>query len=122
MARTAVSAERITKNASDSSSIGHMYYINYGVYGNFICGLTDNYYPLGRPLFEDDDGELLPSLIWGPTCDSHDRLEENKMMRRLEVGDWIIYEDMGAYTSAVSTTFNGFQRPTPIYFISESKW
>ncbi|GMS89710.1 hypothetical protein PENTCL1PPCAC_11885, partial [Pristionchus entomophagus] len=122
MARTAVSAERITKKSCDASSTGHMYYINDGVYGNFICGLTDNYYPPGRPLFDDENGELFPSLIWGPTCDSHDRLEDNKMMRRLEVGDWIIYEDMGAYTSAVSTTFNGFQRPTPIYFISESRW
>lgn len=31
-------------------------------------------------------------------------------------------QDMGAYTCAASTTFNGFQRPTPIYVIGERTW
>lgn len=58
-------------------------------------------------------------------------------MRELNVGDWLIYEvryrsifyrnsftnsfqDIGAYTCAASTSFNGFPRPTPIHVIGES--
>ena len=40
------------------------------------------------------------------------------MMRKLEYGEWMVYENMGAYTCAASTTFNGFQRPSTIYTMS----
>ncbi|GMR57980.1 hypothetical protein PMAYCL1PPCAC_28175, partial [Pristionchus mayeri] len=121
VAHTAVPAEKITKNASDAAATGHMYYINDGVYGSFNCILFDHVHPVGRPLF-DQSGELYPSTIWGPTCDSLDLIEDKKMMRELDVGDWMLYEDMGAYTCAASTTFNGFARPIPIYVISERTW
>ncbi|KAF8385023.1 odc-1 [Pristionchus pacificus] len=153
IAHTAVPAEKITKNACDAAATGHMYYINDGVYGSFNCILFDHAHPTGRPLF-DIEGEKYPSTIWGPTCDSLDQIEDKKMMRALDVGDWLIYEvryicrsiidryrtptidnrpddrnliarslqDMGAYTCAASTTFNGFQRPTPIYVIGERTW
>ncbi|CAI4227077.1 unnamed protein product [Auanema sp. JU1783] len=118
---TEVQADKISKKDDDSDKKGMMYYLNDGVYGSFNCILFDHVQPVGRPLFEKDSEKLL-TTIWGPTCDSMDKIEDMKMMSRLVVGDWVVYENMGAYTSAASTTFNGFQRPTPIYVIDRKKW
>ncbi|KIH55519.1 Pyridoxal-dependent decarboxylase, pyridoxal binding domain protein [Ancylostoma duodenale] len=105
----------------DSEHTGYMYYINDGVYGSFNCILFDHVQPEGIPLF-DEIAEEYPTTIWGPTCDSLDKVEDKKHMRRLSVGDWIMYANMGAYTCSASTTFNGFQRPTPVYVISRENW
>lgn len=118
---TEVSAEKITKNPSDAEHRGFMYYINDGVYGSFNCILFDHVSPVGRPLF-DKIAEEYPTTIWGPTCDSLDKIEDQKYMRMLSVGDWISYPNMGAYTCSASTTFNGFQRPTAIYVIDRENW
>ncbi|CAJ0591532.1 unnamed protein product [Cylicocyclus nassatus] len=118
---TEVSAEKITKKSEDSEHRGYMYYINDGVYGSFNCILFDHVHPEGTPLF-DEIAEEYPTTIWGPTCDSLDKVEDNKHMRRLRIGDWIMYPNMGAYTCSASTTFNGFQRPTAMYVIGRENW
>ncbi|GMT21735.1 hypothetical protein PFISCL1PPCAC_13032, partial [Pristionchus fissidentatus] len=91
VARTAVTAEKITQNAADADAVGHMYYINDGVYGSFNCKQNDHVHPIGRPL-HDKEGPLFPSIILGPTCDSGDKIEANKMMRALAVGECMVYE------------------------------
>ncbi|GMR45906.1 hypothetical protein PMAYCL1PPCAC_16101, partial [Pristionchus mayeri] len=121
IARTTIPADKITKNAADAARDGIMYYINDGAYGSFSSLKSDSAHPVGRPLF-DQDGELYPSIIWGPTCDSKDKIEDQKEMRALEVGDCMIYEDMGAYTTATTTSFNGFTGPTTIYVVGERTW
>ncbi|KJH51515.1 Pyridoxal-dependent decarboxylase, pyridoxal binding domain protein [Dictyocaulus viviparus] len=62
---TEVSAEKITKNPEDTEHRGYMYYINDGVYGSFNCILFDH----------DEVAEEYPTTIWGPTCDSLDKIE-----------------------------------------------
>ncbi|CAJ0582863.1 unnamed protein product, partial [Mesorhabditis spiculigera] len=119
---TEVPAERITHEDKDIGSKGMMYYINDGVYGSFNCILFDHVHPVGHPLRVKPDREPRVSTIWGPTCDSLDMIEDKKMMTPVGVGDWLVYPEMGAYTSAASTTFNGFQRPTMIYAISRTNW
>uniref|UniRef100_A0A1I7XL36 ornithine decarboxylase n=1 Tax=Heterorhabditis bacteriophora TaxID=37862 RepID=A0A1I7XL36_HETBA len=118
---TEVTADKISKDFSDADRPGFMYYLNDGVYGSFNCILFDHVQPVGRPLFDEIEEEYL-TTVWGPTCDSLDKIEDQKWMRRLSVGDWVVYSNMGAYTSAASTTFNGFQRPTPIYVINRDNW
>ncbi len=50
-----------------------------------------------------------PVTVWGPTCDSLDRLP-----RQLDLpidvaeGDWILFSSMGAYVTGLSTRFNGY--------------
>lgn len=34
----------------------------------------------------------------------------------------MLFEDMGAYTVAAASTFNGFQRPTIYYVMSGPTW
>jgi ornithine decarboxylase len=54
--------------------------------------------------------DAIPTAIFGPTCDGLDQMcsLENTMLPRCDVGDWIIWENMGAYTHTASFVFNGF--------------
>lgn len=45
--------------------------------------------------------------FFGPTCDSLDKICEDHPTPELSVGDWVAFENMGAYTSAAASTFNG---------------
>lgn len=99
-------------------------YINDGVYGAFNCIMFDHQkvmpYPLtiGRSpvsqgLFaesssENDTPQKLSS-VWGPTCDSIDCVTPLCMLPgSLDVGDWLGFDNMGAYTICAASNFNGF--------------
>lgn len=54
--------------------------------------------------------DLVPSSVWGPTCDSIDCVcPVAQLPRTLEVGDWLGFEEMGAYTICAASQFNGFR-------------
>ncbi|GAB7359463.1 hypothetical protein MBLNU230_g6110t1 [Neophaeotheca triangularis] len=47
--------------------------------------------------------------IWGPTCDGIDCISEDwRSLDTVDVGDWLYFEEMGAYTKCSATRFNGF--------------
>lgn len=47
--------------------------------------------------------------LWGPTCDSLDRLPgEVFLPADIGEGDWIVFRSMGAYLYGVNTRFNGY--------------
>lgn len=100
-----------------------MYYVNDGVYGSFNCILFDHAHVL--PTLHKKpkpDEHMYPCSIWGPTCDGLDRIVEQCDVPDLQVGDWLLFENMGAYTVAASSTFNGFQKPDIYYVMSRSAW
>jgi ornithine decarboxylase len=68
------------------------------------------------------DEPAYESSIWGPTCDGLDCVCKKIMFPELQQGDWIYFNNMGAYTCAASSTFNGMQRPHVHYIISDSDW
>uniref|UniRef100_A0A3P8UAZ6 ornithine decarboxylase n=1 Tax=Amphiprion percula TaxID=161767 RepID=A0A3P8UAZ6_AMPPE len=116
------------ESASDEEDEGTsdrtlMYYVNDGVYGSFNCILYDHAHCLPtlhkKPKLDE---VLYPCSIWGPTCDGLDRIVEQCNLPDLQVGDWLVFENMGAYTVAASSTFNGFQRPDIHYVMSRSAW
>jgi hypothetical protein len=45
---------------------------------------------------------LHPTTLWGPTCDSFDKISDKARLPELVPGDWLMYENMGAYTVAGS--------------------
>ncbi|GCC16936.1 hypothetical protein chiPu_0021459, partial [Chiloscyllium punctatum] len=63
-----------------------------------------------------------PGRIWGPTCDARDHISDAWMLPELEIGDWLLFKNNGAYTSSISTTFNGFHAAPTHYAISEEAW
>jgi ornithine decarboxylase len=49
------------------------------------------------------------SIIFGRTCDSQDIIMKGELAE-MEVGDYMVFRNIGAYTSASSSTFNGFEQ------------
>lgn len=91
---------------------GHMhYYINDSIYQSFNIAfiyeakLSFKVIRKTKPLTEPI--EYL-STIWGQTCNSKDKIVGNEMIPEIEIGDFLVFENMGAYTTTVSTQFNGF--------------
>lgn len=91
-----------------------MYYVNDGLYGSFNCLIFDHAVitPLAYPLKSTSEEALQKSSIWGPTCDGMDCILDTCYLPRLNIGDWIIFENMGAYTLSAASNFNGFETPT----------
>ena len=92
---------------------GHWwYYLDDGLYGSYSGQLYDHArYPV-EPL--KDGGEMLPSVLAGPTCDSIDVIAENLLLPKLETGDLIVGRAMGAYTWASASEFNFFPKATVV--------
>lgn len=100
-----------------------MYYVNDGVYGSFNCLLYDH--QLVKPLLLQqyaDDEQLTKSTIWGPTCDALDQLVVDVALPDVKIGDFIFFENMGAYTIPVASPFNGFPLPKIHCFITRDIW
>ena len=38
---------------------------------------------------------------------------------QMAVGDWLYFENMGAYTHSAASTFNGFKKPIKYYIIHQ---
>jgi ornithine decarboxylase len=92
---------------------GHWwYYLDDGLYGSYSGQLFDHArYPVEALV---PDGERLPSVLAGPTCDSIDVIAENLMLPALQPGDLIVGRAMGAYTWASASEFNFFPRATVV--------
>lgn len=112
---------------SDDEEIGPnkniMYYVNDGVYGSFNCIFFDHAHP--KPILQEKpspDQPVYTSSLWGPTCDGLDKIAECLQLPELHVGDWLLFENMGAYTVAASSTFNGFQKTDIHYAMPRASW
>jgi ornithine decarboxylase len=92
---------------------GHWwYYLDDGLYGSWSGQLFDHaHYPIESL---KSGGELLPSVLAGPTCDSIDVIAENLLLPKLKPGDLVIGRAMGAYTWASASEFNFFPRATVV--------
>jgi ornithine decarboxylase len=92
------------------------YYINDGLYGSFNSVLYDHASVSANPL-DDSPGAMVACSIFGPTCDGSDKVADNVVnLPEMEIGDRLIWLSMGAYTTAASTTFNGFTQPQYYYY------
>jgi len=99
-----------------SAAPNFLYYVNDGVYGSFNCIFFDHAHPMPKLLFEKPaNSRLFNSKIFGPTCDSLDVVVKEILLPKLEVGDWIVFPHMGAYTSAAASEFNGFRKTHKYY-------
>jgi len=104
---------------------GVMYYLNDGVYGSFNCTIFDYMKVNPQPYYLNNDENIvkmsklnyLKTTLWGPTCDSLDKIRDNIYLPEMEIGDWIIFREMGAYTICAASNFNGFKLPTIKYYL-----
>jgi ornithine decarboxylase len=101
----------------------YMYYVNDGMYGSFNCIIFDHQVVHPKVLTKNDEFMFgqdvcepeFESSVWGPTCDSIDCLNKSTRLPKLEPGDWLYYENMGAYTICAASQFNGFKKSEVVY-------
>ncbi len=82
------------------------YHINDGVYHTFSGVVYDHWIP-NFSAFKRGEKEVC--AVVGPTCDSFDKVSLSEHLPgNLEIGDCLYTENIGAYSIASSTKFNGF--------------
>lgn len=82
------------------------YHINDGVYHTFSGVVYDHWIPNFRAFRQ---GKKEVCAVVGPTCDSFDKISVSEQLPgNLEIGDCLFTENIGAYSTASSTKFNGF--------------
>lgn len=98
----------------------YMLYLNDGVYGNFSNIIFDHQHPVGQ-ILSTGCTKATPTeySIWGPTCDGIDLISDRCVLPGvLDVGDWLYFENMGAYTKCSATRFNGFTDDHAVIYTS----
>jgi ornithine decarboxylase len=81
------------------------YYIDDGIYHTFSGQIFDH---CTYPIKTFKDGEKYISAVFGPTCDAFDTITLSAELPELNIGDLVYSENIGAYSHASSTWFNGF--------------
>jgi len=87
-------------------------FLNDGVYGSLtelpLIGVIDRIEVLS-PEGEKRTGAPQGRIVFGPTCDSVDRLPgEVPLPSDIAEGDYVIVQGMGAYSVVTNSRFNGF--------------
>ena len=98
----------------------YMLYLNDGVYGNFSNIIFDHQRPVPQVLHTGSTSEKMTEYsIWGPTCDGIDIINAQHFLPGvIDVGDWLFFDNMGAYTKCSATRFNGFTDSHEVIYIS----
>lgn len=110
------------RNIEEEDVKSFMYYINDGVYASFNCMFYDHADGF-QPIIIKDVAEGAPcykTSLWGPTCDGLDCISKKLEMPELDIGDFMSFRNMGAYTIAGACAFNGIPLAKPIYVASTS--
>jgi ornithine decarboxylase len=92
-----------------------LYYLSDGLYGSFNNIVFDHAKPL--PLSMKSSENKSRSTLFGPTCDSIDVVCKDIDLPEMEIGDWLYFVNMGAYTIASASSFNGFRPPNAKYLM-----
>jgi len=87
-------------------------FLNEGIYG----GLAEH--PVIGPIDRIDvispsggrrRGPARPRIVFGPTCDSIDKLPQDlDLPGDMAEGDYVIFQGLGAYSTSLATRFNGY--------------
>lgn len=91
------------------------YYINDGVYHTFSGQVFDH---CNYPVKAFKEGETQLCAVFGPTCDAFDTISLATELPELEIHDLVYAENIGAYSHASSTYFNGFP-PAKIVHVNQ---
>jgi ornithine decarboxylase len=81
------------------------YYLDDGVYHTF-SGVIFDHCPYHIKSFKKGPTQICS--VFGPTCDALDTISLAEQLPNLELGELVYSENIGAYSAASSTSFNGF--------------
>ncbi|MSU23508.1 MAG: type III PLP-dependent enzyme [Opitutus sp.] len=88
------------------------YYINDGVYHTYSGVIFDH---CKYPIKSFKRGATQLSAVFGPTCDALDVVSMAENLPSLERGDLVYSVNIGAYSHASATYFNGFPPATVVH-------
>lgn len=81
------------------------YYLNDGIYHTF-SGVLFDHCQYHIKAFKKGPTQLC--AVFGPTCDALDTICQSEPLPELNLGDLVYSDNIGAYSHASSTWFNGF--------------
>ena len=119
---------------NDDGKSSFLYYLGDGIYGSFNCIMYDHAilepkilkrYGGQLDLLSQeekqscvarfDNFEQYESTLFGPSCDGLDCVVADINLPELHVGDWLVFDNMGAYTQVSASRFNGFEYIERLY-------
>ncbi|XP_064458438.1 ornithine decarboxylase-like isoform X2 [Ornithodoros turicata] len=107
----------------DGVSVRHEHvYINESKYNciprDLYQYLDITYRPIKPPY--DRPADVL-TTIWGATCNPNDFILENTRLFEVDVDEWLLMDNMGAYSLVLACGFNGFSLPPVKYIASPAR-
>jgi len=90
------------------------YYIDDSVYHTF-SGIIFDHCQYHLKAFKKGEPEIC--AVFGQTCDGLDTVSQAELLPDLEIGDLLYAENIGAYSNASATFFNGFP-PAPVVHVN----
>jgi len=103
VATAATSVARVIGKAVRDGKL--CYYIDDSVYHTF-SGIIFDHCPYDLKAFKR--GRPVVCSVFGQTCDGLDCISHSALLPELEIDDLVYAENIGAYSSASATWFNGF--------------
>jgi ornithine decarboxylase len=91
------------------------YYIDDSVYHTF-SGIVFDHCQYRIKAFTKGETEIC--TVFGQTCDGMDAIAQSEVLPKLEIDDLVYAEDIGAYSNASATWFNGFA-PAQVVHVNE---
>lgn len=91
------------------------FYIDDSVYHTY-SGIIFDHCPYPLKAFKPGKREV--SAVFGQTCDGLDVISQSELLPDLEVDDLVYSENIGAYSNASATWFNGFP-PARVVHVNE---
>ncbi|MCX7995936.1 MAG: type III PLP-dependent enzyme [candidate division WOR-3 bacterium] len=82
----------------------HWYYLDDGVYGS-LSGIVYDHCKYQYKVLKKGVTQI--TTLAGPTCDSFDIISTSEELPELDIGDIVYVENIGAYSWATATNFNG---------------
>lgn len=93
------------------------YYLSDGVYKSFSNTIFDYAKPVFIP-FNERNEKTYHCILYGESCDSLDIISKECQLPSLAIGESIVVQNMGSYTLASATEFNGFTKPELYYILT----
>jgi ornithine decarboxylase len=91
------------------------YYVDDSVYHTF-SGIVFDHCQYRMRAFKKGETEIC--TVFGQTCDGMDAIVQSEELPKLEIDDLLYSENIGAYSNASATHFNGFE-PAQVVHVNE---
>ncbi|XP_051261201.1 antizyme inhibitor 1 [Dicentrarchus labrax] len=98
------------------------YYMNEGVYGSFASKLSETL--IAAPSVHKNTALNAPvfgSSLWGPSGDDLDQVVEHCLLPELNIGDWLMFTQAGAYSLGQPLCTATDSPSPPVYYVISSR-